>query len=191
MKSFKSIVTHRIFIALVSFLVGAVAFWAYQRAADKNRVSQDQSRLTSEDEFLNDFFNKDFFDRSRDPYEEMRRMRERMLDQFGDRDGGAFDDWYKGRFGGGDVGEVTQREDKDFLYLEINLNGQTPKNFNVNVENGQVVISGETEDKKPDGSLISSRFERSFPVPSGVDAEKFKLEQESGKIIIKFPKHSG
>lgn len=32
-----------------------------------------------------------------------------------------------------------------------------------------------------------STFHRSFPVPVGVDADQFKMEQE-GKIILKFPK---
>lgn len=81
--------------------------------------------------FFDEFFNEDFFGRSRDPFEEMRRMQKRF---------------------GGEVGELKQREEQGT------------------------------------SSYYSSSFQRSFPIPPRVDAEKFTMEQEDKKIVIKFPK---
>lgn len=188
----KKIISHKAFIAVLFFLLGGVSVFAYERFKPEEPVLSQRHPFAFEDKFLNDFFNQDFFERSRDPFEEMRRMRSRMLEQFENRDRfeGVFDDWYKGRFGGGDVGEVSQREDDEFLYLDVDLKGKTPKNFNVKVENGQVTIVGEVETKESDGSIASSRFERSFPAPPHVDSEKFVVEQSKDKMTIKFPKKS-
>ncbi len=90
-----------------------------------------------------------------------------------------------------EIGEIKQREDSQYIYYEIETAGHKPKQFNVAVQDGRVVITGKLEVKKNDeyvNSVVSSSFHRTFPVPPEVDGENFKLEQNDKKIIIKFPK---
>ena len=87
--------------------------------------------------------------------------------------------------------ESALKEDENFLKFEIDLEGQTPKEVNVQVQDGQVFITGKTETKEEnDGaeSFFSSTFHQSFPVPPNVDGEKYTVEKEDGKIVVKFPK---
>lgn len=83
------------------------------------------------------------------------------------------------------------KEDGQFLSYEIDLDGQTPKEVKVEVQGGQVFISGSAETKEEsDGSrsVFTSSFQQSFPIPPNVEGEKYKVEKEDGKIIVKFPK---
>lgn len=138
------------------------------------------------------FFDEDFFGRSNDPFDDMRRMRESMLKQFNHEEGGGlFDTWYKKRFGGGSAGDVARREDANFIYYDISVQGLKNDKVNIKVENGNIFISGQVEQKNEDGdssSYMSSSFHRSFPVPSNVDANQVKIEQGKGTLVVKFPK---
>lgn len=129
-----------------------------------------------------------------DPFEQMRRMQEKMLRQFAGRGGLGGQSAPFG--GGGQVFEMnsadfSEREDEKFVYYDLDVKGMTPQDLKVNVEDGQVSVSGRLEKKTDEGgspAIISSSFQRSFPVPPNVVAEKFELEQEGAKIVIKFPK---
>ena len=150
-------------------------------------------RVTADGPNFDQMFDDDFFGHSRDPFEEMRRMQDRMLKQFGGPSGmesSPFDSWYQRKFGGS-AGEVQRREDDENVYYEIALKGLKKGKVDVKVENGQIAISGEMENKsdgEEGGSYVSSTFHRSFPVPPDVDGNKAQMEQKDGKIIIKFPK---
>ena len=145
------------------------------------------------DPFFDPFYNDDFFDKSNDPFQEMLKMRERMLKQFGDsnEENGLFNSWHKRRFGGDDAGAVLKREDDKFVYYDISIKGLNQNKLNVKVENGQIDISGTIEGKSQDEnreSHFSSSFHRSFPTPPNVDSANVKMEQENDKLVIKFPK---
>ena len=87
--------------------------------------------------------------------------------------------------------ESSVKEDGQFLKYEIDLEGQTPKEVKVEVQDGQVYITGKTETKEENAgaqSFFSSSFHQSFPVPPDVDGEKYTVEKEEGKIVVKFPK---
>ncbi len=125
-----------------------------------------------------------------DPFENMREMQEKMLRQFGGLGGsGGFSG--QGQAFEMDSGDFKEREDDRFVYYDLDFKGQTPENLQVKVEDGQISVSGRLEMKTETsggGSVVSSSFHRSFPVPDNVIAEKFEIEQEGGKIVIKFPK---
>lgn len=183
-------------LAVLCFVLGGFSVWGVNRYIE-HKKEPDRVFVfplkQGADRFFNDFFNNEFFDRSRDPFEEMRRMQEQMLKQFGEQDEfrGSFRNWFQKRFGGGDVGDIKQREDDKFVYYDIELRDETPKELKVEVNDGQVEISGQIETKQDEqGSknYISRTFHRSFPVPANVDSESFKLTQEAKKIIIKFSK---
>lgn len=185
---------------LPCLVAGAVAVLGYQHFTHKEEpklAAIDRSLGLPRkhiDPFLNDFFNDDFFSRRTDPFEEMRRMRERMTKHFDQDDGGGgglFDDWWKQRFGGGDSGEIKQREDKNYVYYDLYTKDLNPEKLKVKVEKGQITIDGQIEKKSEEGnnqSFFSSSFHRSFPVPSEVDGNKVKIEQEKDRLVLKFPK---
>jgi HSP20 family molecular chaperone IbpA len=147
---------------------------------------------------LDSFFNDDFFNSSNSPFEEMRKMQERMMKQFGtseDLKGGIFDSWFKKKFGGGDPGDIHMREDDDYVYYDVAVKNLVNSKLDIRVQDGQITISGTIEkrssnedDKKSSSQFYSSTFHRSFPVPYGVDDTKAEMEQKGEKIIIKLPK---
>lgn len=190
----KHFFTNKLFIATVSFIVGGVSVFGLTRHFMQNKIDQQKSETPlGTEQFFDDFFNNDFFGRSRDPFEEMRRMQKEMFKKLNDDRSfpGTFDRWYQRKFGGGDSGEIRQREDDEYLYYDLDLKDQVPKELNVKVQDGQILIDGKIEAKEQKEGInqfYSSSFHRSFPVPSGVEGEKFKMEQEGNKIIIKLPK---
>lgn len=192
----KSFFSNRIFLSAIFFIIGGICTLGVTRYFDhRNLKAMPEQTLAQKDpdRFFNNMFNDDFFGTSRNPFKEMQRMQEQMLKQFGEHDGfqDSFDNWYQNKFGGGSVTELNEKEDNDFVYYEINTEGQTPKELKVDVKNGQVNISAEIEKKEENEgskSVMTSSFHRSFPVPPNVDAENFKMEQDGKKIVIKFPK---
>lgn len=92
-------------------------------------------------------------------------------------------------FGG--VGDVTQREDDKFIYLDIDFKGQKPKEFKVDVRHGQITVSGLVEHEENTSGFagsVTSSFHRSFPAPENAKVTTYKLEEGSDKITIKFEK---
>ena len=177
------------FIGITCFAVGAIAMYTIQHFMLKPKYTL-KGRFASAktmSPLFDQFFNDDFFDRSSDPFKEMRRMREGMLKQFNyDEGGGLFDSWYQKRFGGGNAGDITQREDDHYIYYDVSVEGLKPEKVNLKVENGQLSISGQVEKKSDEGgssSFYSSSFHRSFPVPLSVDSGKIQIEQKE-KILI-------
>lgn len=189
----------RVLIGLICFVFGLAAMFATQKVTDK-RTAQLQSppslkadNSSGMEQLLDNFYDDRFFDHSNDPFDQMRKMREKMMKQFEQPQigGDVFDSWYQKKFGGGNVGEVKRREDDKFVYYEISVKGLNKEKLNVKVSNGQINISGQTETKSETGSsstLLSSSFHRSFPVPAEVDANKVQMENTDDRIVIKFPK---
>lgn len=148
---------------------------------------------------LDSLFNDDFFKSSKSPFEEMRKMQERMMKQFESSSSesreGIFDSWFKKKFGGGEPGDIRMREDDDFVYYDVTIKNLVNSKLDIRVQNGQITISGTIEkkssnqnDKENSSQFYSSTFHRSFPVPYGVDDTKAQMEQKDEKIIIKLPK---
>lgn len=139
---------------------------------------------------------EDFF--SNDPFTEMEEMRKQMMKGFMDQNNSIFDSFGSsfGNFQGvqQDV-QVETKEDDKFLVYEVSGEGLDTKSINIDVVDGMVTLSGRidkssTTDKDGSSSsyTMSSRFQRSFSVPSEVDSENVEMEHANGKILIKFPK---
>jgi len=165
----------------------------------ENHTTNDE-RLTEnsihKNRFLDNFFNRDFFEKSRDPFEEMRRMRKEMNDLFKEEEdfGGSFNHWYQDKFGGGDLSDLKQREDDQFVYYDISIQGNKPKELKIDVKDEMISISGKFEEQtstNESNSFVSSNFQRTFPAPNGVNSKNYTIEQEENKIILKFPKAKG
>lgn len=164
------ILKSRAFIGFACFLVGALAVLAAQRLTAERQKSLNLS--ANIDSVFDEVFNDDFFSRAHDPFEQMRQMR---------------------NLGGGDVGEIKRREDKDFVYYDVGIKGIDKKNFNFKIADGQISISGQVENKSEDngtGTYFSSSFHRSFPVPPDVDGKRVQVEQDKDRVTLKFPRVS-
>jgi HSP20 family molecular chaperone IbpA len=188
----KRLFENRIFLGAICFILGGGVMFAAQTAW--KRPEHSQMRLARNmNSFLDDSFNDDFFGRSHDPFEQMRKMRQRMLKQFDEPEegGGIFDNWFQKKFGGGSVGDISRRDDDKYVYYDIAVRGLKQEKVNVRVEDGQITISGQVENKSDDEgtqSFTSSSFHRSFPVPDGVDPNKVQMEQAKDKLVVRFPK---
>lgn len=188
----------KLFIGLACFVLGIGVVLLAQKYLLKSKddlISGSPSlhAMQSMNSLFDQFYNDDFFSSSRDPFDQMRKMRERMMKEFEEpeKGRGLFDSWYKDRFGGGDAGEIKKREDKDFIYYDIAIQGLDKEKLNVKVADGQINITGQIEKKSEEGgstSFMSSSFHRSFPAPPEVDANKVQMEQSEGRLTLKFPK---
>jgi HSP20 family molecular chaperone IbpA len=187
----------KILIGLVCFGLGVGSMLVTQKSKkEKPQTISLAAPLVDQkdsgtDQLLDHFFNDDFFGKSQDPFDQMRKMREKMMKQFNPPEvgSGPFDSWYQKKFGGGDVAEISQREDDKFVYYDISVKGLNKEDLKVKVANGQINISGKTEKKNEGtGTFMSSMFQRSFPVPPNVDPNKVQMENEKDKLTVKFPK---
>ncbi|MDR4498192.1 MAG: Hsp20 family protein [Candidatus Scalindua sp.] len=195
---------YQITIGVLCFVLGAVVLLAiqnYRKSGTNDKDTKDSvlNQEESRDTTLDSLFDDDFFRSNRSPFEEMEKMRERMMNQFGssgdDLKGGLFDSWFKRRFGGGDPGDIQTREDEDFVYYDVIIKDLSNQKLDIRVEEGQIKISGTIEKKSENNNKnessrqsFSSTFHRSFPVPHGVDDTKVQVEHDGDKIIIKLPK---
>ena len=143
------------------------------------------------EENLDSLFDDEFFGQG-NPFEEMKRFREKLREQMEDRtdsDQGlkAFDDWFGGRFGGGSLNEINQREDDKYVYYEIVIKDVNSTNVKASVEGDYLSITGETVSKNGSGS-VSSSITRSFPLPGNAKAESMQMLPEDGKLLVRFEK---
>lgn len=200
-------------IALVGAALGAGAVWFFMKTKTETTVSpialdspKENSVNGSFDSILKDqeklfknfdsMFGDDFF-RHDDPFEEMRKFRERLHKEFRPKSNSLFsspfDSWYEDKIGGG-VEEISKREDDKYVYYDIKLPNIEGSSVKTNVENGYLTITGEV--KKSTGqekegkirSLYQSSFRRTFPLPENVDGDKMEMENQKDKLVLKFPK---
>jgi HSP20 family protein len=86
--------------------------------------------------------------------------------------------------------------EKDTAFeLTAELPGLTPKDVDVSLKNGNVVIKGEKKDEKEEkakGYYLKERhygsFERSFALPEGVDASAIEATYADGVLTVTLPK---
>jgi HSP20 family protein len=125
------------------------------------------------------------------PFSMMRRMFEDM-----DR---MFYDWGAGTTLAGDQQSLWSPQIETFrrgnnLVVRADLPGMNKENVNVDVEDDQLIISGERQDEyneERDDFFRSERsygrFYRSIPLPEGVDANACKAEFKNGVLEITLP----
>jgi HSP20 family molecular chaperone IbpA len=87
--------------------------------------------------------------------------------------------------------DISQREDENFVYLDIKVDDPKSTALNTEVTEKHIIISGQIERKSASNeseSFFKSSFTRSLPIPNNVDAEKMEMQSEAGKIVLRFPK---
>lgn len=163
----KKILSNRGFLSIIFFILGGSTVWAINHFALKLAPTKTlKNQVTTE---------------VHDPFDDIKQMKTQMFNQFNRLD----------NFQDDIAGAMKEREDDKYIYYEIDTENQTPKELKVNVQGGQLSITGKIESKNESddsSSFYSSSFHRSFPVPENVDADKMRMEQENNKIVLKFPK---
>ena len=129
-----------------------------------------------------------------DPLKEMAGLQDRMNRLFDDV-------WGRGRrtdeefIAGGWVPPVDVRETKETLEISAELPGIDPKSVEVSVESGVLTLKGARHFEKAAEGETYHRveraygiFERSFTLPSNVEAERIQAAYRHGVLYLTVPK---
>jgi len=106
-----------------------------------------------------------------------------------------FEPFWRRETGWGAVPAVDVAEKERAYEITAELPGLDDKDIEVNFADGMLTIKGEkkeeTEEKKKDFYLAERRygsFERTFPVPEGIDADKIDATFNKGVLTVTLPK---
>jgi HSP20 family protein len=123
------------------------------------------------------------------PWHELNRAQEEMCRLFDDR---------AGLRGGESLGWTPATdvyEDEEGLSLTFELAGVEPNDVDIRFENGVLTIKGERkldkEEKRENYhrvELAYGTFNRSFSLPTTVDADKISASSRSGVLVVHLPK---
>lgn len=92
---------------------------------------------------------------------------------------------------------VNVRENDNEIFIDLAAPGMKKSDFNVNYDNGRLMISCEKKDEKTDkdGDRVTRRefnyqsFQRSFNIPENmVDADKINAKYNDGILHLSLPK---
>ena len=186
-------------LTLTSFCLGMLAILGYQKWQNQTTTTTEPPLLYNALAPNNNLNALDEDDKEEnlklegdDPFEEMRKMRAKLLrSRLSEAEETAFDSWYQDKVGGGNVNEITRRETEVAVFYDLAIDELAPEQVKVKVIAGQLHLSGKIEKKTHSpgvSSFISSSFSRSFPAPENVDESHLKIHQTPGKITIEFPK---
>ncbi len=96
---------------------------------------------------------------------------------------------------GSSVPSVNIKDNKEDYTIELAAPGLNKEDFNVEVEDGTLIISSEKKDEKEDKDENYTRrefsyhsFQRAFDLPDSVKAEEISAEYNDGVLSIQVPK---
>jgi len=137
------------------------------------------------------------------PFENLRHEVERLFDDFDrgvwrspfSRSLFAGEPFWRRELARGDTPAVDITETDKAYEVTAELPGMDEKNIDVKLTNGNLTIKGEKqeekEEKKKDYYLKErtfGSFERSFPLPEGVDKDKIEASFKKGVLTVTLPK---
>ena len=140
---------------------------------------------------------------TRRPFEGFRREVERLFEDFDRgvwrsplrRSLSAMEPLWRRELTVGDVPAVDITESEKAYEVTAELPGMDEKNIEVKVANGNLTIKGEKQDEKEEKKkdyYLHERtfgaFERSFPLPEGVDKDKIEASFKKGVLTVTLPK---
>lgn len=178
--------TKKIFIPVLSIASGfAISFFAFRANPHLiDRVSAGELRKDSQLLAPSGLLKKNQYE---ELFEEMERMQERMRDHLEnfDRHGLVIGDL----FGDSRLGGVDQREDSDYVYLDVPIEDIDETTVDTTIVDDRVTVSGTIEKIYDTGEGLSrSFFRRTFQLPEGVDQNQMAIVPQKGKVTLKFPK---
>jgi HSP20 family protein len=99
----------------------------------------------------------------------------------------------RGQFTSNPAVDVVEKSDAYEITAE--LPGMDEKNIEVKLVNGSLTVKGEKEENKEEKKKdyhVQERyygsFERTFPLPEGVDADKIEATFDKGVLMLRLPK---
>jgi HSP20 family protein len=121
-------------------------------------------------------------------FENFRDELNQLMDQFfGAEDGGERSLVFMPR--------TNLAENEKEYEVTLDLPGLKPEDFNIEMREGQLLISGERKQEKEEKGKTYHRIERQYgsfrrviPLPGVVDAEKIEAEYKDGVLRIRIPK---
>jgi len=84
---------------------------------------------------------------------------------------------------------IKSREDEKFVYFDIDIKDLVPESFKVQVQDGMISVSGQTQKKLGSFGQSVQSFSKTFDVPPGVDEKSVEIQNEKEKVILKFNKN--
>jgi HSP20 family protein len=91
--------------------------------------------------------------------------------------------------------KVNTREGEFAYHIDVDLPGMSKEDIHVDINDNKLTISGErkykNEVKEEDYYKIETsfgKFQRSFTIPEGVDAENITASSENGVLEVVIPK---
>lgn len=166
----------------LGFVLGGAAMWIYQRETQPEFSEIQTGGL------LDDMFDGDFFARSRDPFQEMNRMRRHLDSMFrDDMFSNRFDTWFGDKFGGFDAQSIRVKEDDKAISYFIDVKDKDVVDLQVDVADGYVTIAATLREERQNRVSESSITQR-FPVPANADPNSVTVDKESDAVVIRFEK---
>ncbi len=152
-------------LLITCFILGVISTIGVQKIYSHFSLPKSElSQVNSEEEQAPD----------NDPFVQMRKQ---MLQHFAEANQGQ------------SQSEFESREDDKNYYYDLKFQGLNQEKLKINIQNNQIEIAGEVEEKSAN-SFISSSFARSSPLPPNVDSAKIQIDNSNDKITIKLPKKS-
>ena len=94
-----------------------------------------------------------------------------------------------------DVPAVNVKEEKDNFLIDLAAPGMKKEDFKIEMENGVLMISATTEEKKEENTAAFKRqefsyrnFKRSFWLPENITPDKISAQYENGLLKLTLPK---
>jgi HSP20 family protein len=122
-----------------------------------------------------------------DVYSGLTRLTRLMDEAFGNANGEAV--------GSAWTPSVDVREDKDHLTITMDVPGVRPEDVRISLENQVLTISGEKQQQNEQKDerwhrweRSYGRFERTFTLPSTVDADRIEATTDNGVLTVRLPK---
>src|SRR5262249_30991730 len=122
-----------------------------------------------------------------DPWQEMQMMQQEMNRLFRD----SFSRGMGGMYGPGFHPQIDVKKTSDQYVMTMDLPGMDKNSINVQVKNGNLVVSGErsTENEVNRGQMFRQersfgKFFRSFPLPDDAKADQVSADYNNGVLQI-------
>jgi HSP20 family protein len=148
--------------------------------------------------FNSDWYWDDFFNDRWEPFEEMKRMQQRLNKMFNENFGRGVKSWGHTPFAKGNFFEpdIDIKEDGTQYTVTMDLPGMDKDKINIEIKNKMLKITGEretvSEENRADKFFRQERnygyFSRVIPLPDNIKENEISADYKNGVLTIKIPK---
>ncbi len=191
-----------IVIPAVSAIIGGTAVLAATKVSPSFRSKAENT--SPKKQSVAPIFSDNFFAQNQ-PFADLEKMQQQMdksMKEFEDSMPMVtvpFDPIFSNKIDTAGINEVSKREDRRYVYYDINVGNAKSMAINTKIKDGYITITGTREkkttstrsrdnNKVASESFFKSMFSRTFPLPADVYANKMKVLRGKNKIVLRFPK---